>query len=53
MRTPRAATTAMLAVVLLVACRSHKEATATTKEQYDIEAAGSQVCSLVQSSSFG
>ena len=41
MRTPRAATTAMLAVVLLVACRSHKEATATTKEQYDIEAAGS------------
>ncbi len=31
----------MLAVVLLVACRSHKEATATTKEQYDIEAAGS------------
>ena len=41
MRTPRAATTAMFAVVLLVACRSHKEATATTKEQYDIEAAGS------------
>ena len=41
MRTPRAATTAMLAVVLLVACRSHKETTATTKEQYDIEAAGS------------
>ena len=41
MRTPRAATTAILAVVLLVACRSHKEATATTKEQYDIEAAGS------------
>ena len=41
MRTPRAATTAMLAVVLLVACRSHKEATATTKEQYDIEATGS------------
>ena len=41
MRTPHAATTAMLAVVLLVACRSHKEATATTKEQYDIEAAGS------------
>ena len=41
MRTPRAATTAMIAVVLLVACRSHKEATATTKEQYDIEAAGS------------
>ena len=31
----------MLAVVLLVACRSHKESTATTKEQYDIEAAGS------------
>ena len=31
----------MLAVVLLVACRSHKEATATTKEQYDIKAAGS------------
>ena len=31
----------MLAVVLLVACRSHKEATATTKEQYDIEALGS------------
>ena len=29
----------MLALVLLVACRSHKEATATTKEQYDIEAA--------------
>ena len=41
MRTPRAATTAMLAVVLLVACRSQKETTATTKEQYDIEAAGS------------
>ena len=41
MRTPRAATTAMLAVVSLVACRSHKEATATTKEKYDIEAAGS------------
>ena len=41
MRTPRAATTAMLAVVLLGACRSHKEATATTKEQYDIETAGS------------
>ena len=41
MRTPRAATTAMLAVVLLVACRSHKETTATTKEQFDIEAAGS------------
>lgn len=31
----------MLAVVLLVACRSHKETTATTKEQFDIEAAGS------------
>ena len=31
----------MIAVVLLVACRSHKEATATTKEKYDIEAAGS------------
>ena len=41
MRIPRAATTAMLAVVLLVACRSHKETTATTKEQFDIEAAGS------------
>ena len=41
MRTPRAATTAMLAVVLLVACRSHKETTASTKEQFDIEAAGS------------
>ena len=41
MRTPLTATTAMLAVVLLVACRSHKETTATTKEQYDIEAAGS------------
>ena len=41
MSTPRAATTAMLAVVLLVACRSHKETTATTKEQFDIEAAGS------------
>ena len=41
MRTPRAATTAMLAVVLLVACRSQKETTATTKEQFDIEAAGS------------
>ena len=41
MSTPRAATTAMFAVVLLVACRSHKETTATTKEQYDIEAAGS------------
>ena len=41
MITPRAATTAMLAVVLLVACRSHKETTATTKEQFDIEAAGS------------
>ena len=31
----------MLAVVLLMACRSHKETTATTKEQFDIEAAGS------------
>ena len=41
MSTPRAATTVMLAVVLLVACRSHKETTATTKEQFDIEAAGS------------
>ena len=41
MRTPLTATTAMLAVVLLVACRSHKETTATTREQYDIEAAGS------------
>ena len=41
MRTPRAATTAMLAVVLLVACRSHKETTATTKEEYNVEAAGS------------
>ena len=41
MRTPLTATTAMLAVVLLVACRSHKETTATTKEQFDIEAAGS------------
>ena len=38
-----AATTAMLAVVLLTfaSCRSHKEATATTKEEYDVEAAGS------------
>ena len=41
MKTPRAATTAMLAVVLLVACRSHKETTATTKEEYNVEAAGS------------
>ena len=41
MKTPLTATTAMLAVVLLVACRSHKETTATTKEQFDIEAAGS------------
>ena len=31
----------MLAVVLLVACRSHKETTATTKEEYNVEAAGS------------
>ena len=31
----------MLAVVLLVACRSHKETTATTEEQHNIEAAGS------------
>ena len=46
MRTPRAATTAMLAVVLLVACRSHKETTATTKEQFDIEAAGSSSTKL-------
>ena len=36
-----AATTAMLAVVLLASCRSQKQVTATTKEQYDIEAAGS------------
>lgn len=36
-----AATTAMLAVVLLTSCRSQKQVTATTKEQYDIEAAGS------------
>ena len=37
------ATTAMLAVVLLTfaSCRGHKEATATTKEEYDVEAAGS------------
>ena len=41
MRTPLAATTAMLAVVLLVACRSHKETTATTNERFDIEEAGS------------
>lgn len=31
-----AATTAMLAVVLLASCHSKKEVTATTKEQYDI-----------------
>ena len=36
-----AATTAMLAVVLLASCHSKKEVTATTKEQYDIETAGS------------
>ena len=38
-----AATTAMLAVVLLAfaSCRSQKEATATTKEIVDVEAAGS------------
>ncbi len=38
-----AATTAMLAVVLLTfaSCRSHKEATGTTKEEYNVEAAGS------------
>lgn len=33
--------TIMALVLLLFGCRSHKEATATTKEQYDIEAAGS------------
>ena len=38
-----AATTAMLAVVLLASCHSKKEVTATTKEQYDIETAGSIV----------
>ena len=31
----------MALVLLLFGCRSHKEATATTKEQYDIEATGS------------
>ncbi len=38
-----AATTAMLALVLLTfaSCRSKKEATATTKEEYNVEAAGS------------
>lgn len=36
-----AATTAMLAVVLLASCHFKKEVTATTKEQYDIESAGS------------
>ena len=43
-----AATTAMLAVVLLASCRSQKQVTATTKEQYDIEAAGS--CSIATTS---
>ena len=38
-----AATTAMLAVVFLASCHSKKEVTATTKEQYDIETAGSIV----------
>ena len=38
-----AATAAMLAVVLLASCHSKKEVTATTKEQYDIETAGSIV----------
>ena len=33
--------TIMALVLLLFGCRSHKEATASTKEQYDIEAAGS------------
>ena len=45
-----AATTAMLAVVLLTfaSCRSHKEATATTKEEYDVEAAGSITTSTAE-----
>ena len=48
MRTPLAATTVMLAVVLLVACRSHKEATTTTSEVIDIEAAGSVTTSTAE-----
>ena len=45
-----AATTAMLAVVLLTfaSCRSHKEATATTREEYDVEAAGSITTSTAE-----
>ena len=36
-----ALTATILAMVLLVGCRSKKEATAVTKENYDIEASGS------------
>ena len=36
-----AATTVILALVLLASCHSHKEVASSTKEQYDIEAAGS------------
>ena len=48
MKASLAATTVMLAVVLLVACRSHKEATATTTEVIDIEAAGSSTTSTAE-----
>lgn len=41
MKTTLTATTVMLVVVLLASCRSQKQVTATAKEQYDIEAAGS------------
>ncbi|MBR5170395.1 MAG: hypothetical protein IKW85_07490, partial [Muribaculaceae bacterium] len=36
-----ALTATILAMVLLVGCRSKKEATAVTKENYDIETSGS------------
>ena len=48
MKASLAATTVMLAVVLLVACRSHKETTATTTEVIDIEAAGSSTTSTAE-----
>ncbi len=43
-----AATTAMLAVVLLASCRSQKTATATTKEVVEVEAAGSVTTSTAE-----
>ena len=43
-----AATTVILALVLLASCHSHKEVASSTKEQYDIEAAGSVTTSTAE-----